>query len=174
MSSTAEIAEAVVQASESGIGRTIEGTAECRASGETIQCICAGRLVSRVRAQSAIITSLPTRAQSIWPESLAGPAISSDDAETGLAQQLCWGAMFGPGAVSEQELAEKAMDSLPERSVILGDRNFGIFSIAYAAQQRGIGVVLRLTDVRARKLAGLLSQPGEYRLVVEAEPLGRR
>ncbi|MGH9567434.1 MAG: IS4 family transposase, partial [Candidatus Angelobacter sp.] len=100
--------------------------------------------------------------QSHWP---VLRLVVMHDAETGLAQQPCWGAMFGPEAVSEQELAEKAMDSLPDRAVILGDRNFGIFSIAYAAQQRGIGVVLRLTDVRARKLAGPISQPGEYRSV---------
>jgi putative transposase len=100
--------------------------------------------------------------QSHWP---VLRLIVMHDAETGLAQQPCWGAMFGPEAVSEQELAEKAMDALPERSVILGDRNFGIFSLAYTAQQRGIGVVLRLTDVRARKLAGAISQAGAYRLV---------
>ena len=87
------------------------------------------------------------------------------DVETGLAQQPCWGPMFGPQAVSEQELAEQAMDSLPAQSVVVGDRNFGIFSIAYAAQQRGLRVLLRLTQVRARKLAGTaISQPGERRL----------
>jgi putative transposase len=85
------------------------------------------------------------------------------DAATGLAQQPCWGPMYGSQAVSEQELAEKAMDSLPAGSVVLGDRNFGIFSIAYAAQQRNLLVVLRLTDARARKLAGgPISEPGEY------------
>jgi hypothetical protein len=86
------------------------------------------------------------------------------DVETGLAQQPCWGPMFGPQAVSEQELAQQAMNSLPPGSVVVGDRNFGIFSIAYAAHQRGLQVVLRLTEVRARKLAGLLSQPGQHRL----------
>jgi hypothetical protein len=86
------------------------------------------------------------------------------DLATGLAQQPCWGPMFGPRAVSEQELAEKAMDSLPVQSVVVGDRNFGIFSIAHAAQQRGLQVLLRLTETRARKLAGSISQPGEYPL----------
>jgi putative transposase len=86
------------------------------------------------------------------------------DVETGLAQQPCWGPMYGPQAVSEQELAQQAMDCLPPRSVVVGDRNFGIFSIAYAAQQRGLQVLLRLTEVRARKLAGLLGQPGEHRV----------
>jgi hypothetical protein len=86
------------------------------------------------------------------------------DAATGLAQQPCWGPMFGAQAVSEQELAEKAMESLPTNAVILGDRNFGIFSMAHAAQQRSLAVVLRLTDVRARKLVGPICQPGEYRV----------
>ena len=87
------------------------------------------------------------------------------DARTGLAQQPCWGPMFGPQAVSEQALAERAMDSVPRDAVIVGDRNFGIFSTAYAAQQRGLAVVLRLTDVRARKLTGPVCQPGEYRVI---------
>lgn len=84
------------------------------------------------------------------------------DAATGLAQPPYWGPMFGPNARSEQDLATQAMEALPAAAVILGDRNFGIFSIAFAAQQRGLGMVLRLTDVRARKLAGPICQPGDY------------
>ena len=38
-------------------------------------------------------------------------------------------------------------------SVLLGDRNFGIFSVAYHAHTHGHGVVIRLTGVRARKIA---------------------
>jgi hypothetical protein len=99
--------------------------------------------------------------QSHWP---VLRIVVLHDVETGLAQQPCWGPMFGPQAVSEQELAEQAMDSLPARSVVVGDRNFGIFSIAYAAQQRSLQVLLRLTEVRARKLVGPLCEPGEHRL----------
>jgi hypothetical protein len=90
------------------------------------------------------------------------------DAETGLAQPPCWGPMYGANAVSEQELAEKAMHALPADAVIVGDRNFGIFWLANAAQQRKICVVLRLTDVRARKLAKPISQPGEYPVIWSA------
>jgi len=74
--------------------------------------------------------------------------------ETGLAEEPQWGAMYGPAAVSEQGLAEKAMDALAPGSVVVGDRNFGVFSIAWAAEQRGLRVVARLTEERARKLAG--------------------
>jgi len=88
------------------------------------------------------------------------------DVETGLAERPCWGPMHGPAAVSEQALAHQAMEPLPPGSVILGDRNFGIFSIALGAQQRGHPVVLRLTGVRAKALlSGVsISQEGEYRV----------
>lgn len=84
------------------------------------------------------------------------------DLTTGLAQEPCWGPMYGPQATSEQALSEKALQALPPDSVIVADRNFGIFSVAYAARIRGMRVVLRLTDARARKLAGPISKPGEY------------
>jgi len=74
--------------------------------------------------------------------------------ETGLAEEPRWGPMYGAEAVSEQELAQKAMDSLAPDAIVVGDRNFGVFSIAWGARQRGLAVVTRLTGERARKLAG--------------------
>ena len=43
------------------------------------------------------------------------------DVETGLAQRPCWGPMYGPRAVSEQALAEKAMDPVSPGAVMIGD-----------------------------------------------------
>jgi putative transposase len=74
--------------------------------------------------------------------------------ETGLAEEPRWGPMYGVEAVSEQQLAEQAMDALAPGSVVVGDRNFGVFSLAWQAQQRALGVVIRLTGERARKVAG--------------------
>ncbi len=76
--------------------------------------------------------------------------------------------MYGPQAVSEQELAEKAMETLPAQSVLMGDRNFGLLWVAYAAQRRELGVVLRLTKERAQKLVPAISQPGQYPVVWRA------
>jgi hypothetical protein len=90
------------------------------------------------------------------------------DVDSGLAQEPCWGPMYGAHAVSEQYLAEKAMASLPANAVILGDRNFGVLWVAYSAQQRGLGVLLRLTEARASKLAGGIAQPGEHRILWKA------
>ena len=85
------------------------------------------------------------------------------DLETGLAERPYWGPLNGRHAASEQALAERAIEHVPAGSVIVGDRNFGIFSTAYCAQQGGHGVVLRLTAVRAKSLmGGPISRAGDY------------
>jgi len=80
--------------------------------------------------------------------------VAVHELETGLAEEPCWGAMYGNDAVSEQQLANQAMASLDPDSILVGDRNFGVFSIAWQARQRGLDVVIRLSEQRARKLAG--------------------
>jgi hypothetical protein len=72
----------------------------------------------------------------------------------GAALEPCWGPMFGKAAVSEQSLAEKMLQRLPAKSVLLGDRNFGVLSVAYAARSQGHDVLVRLTKVRAQKIMG--------------------
>jgi hypothetical protein len=89
--------------------------------------------------------------------------------ESGLAEEPQWGPMYGPKAVSEQQLAEKAMDQLPSQAVLMGDSNFGVLWVAHAASQRGLATVLRLTEMRARKLmGGPISSEGEHRVVWKA------
>ncbi len=97
------------------------------------------------------------------------------DLETGLAERPYWGPMYGPKAVSEQALAERAMEHIPAGSVILGDRNFGIFSTAYGAQQRGQKVIVRLTAVRAQALLGSpITRSGEYAVRWQASRFDRK
>jgi hypothetical protein len=85
------------------------------------------------------------------------------DLETGLAERPYWGPFNGRKAVSEQSLAERAIAPIPAGSVIVGDRNFGIFSTAYSTQQAGHQAVLRLTAVRAKSLmGGPISCQGDY------------
>ena len=43
------------------------------------------------------------------------------------------GPMYGPGAVGELALATRLLPRLPAHSVLLADRNFGVFAFAYAA-----------------------------------------
>jgi hypothetical protein len=88
------------------------------------------------------------------------------DLQTGLAMRPEWGAMYGPQAVSEQQLLEAAVDRLPRGSVVVADINFGVFSVAYGAERRGHPVVLRMMLVRALRLAGGPLQDGIDRPIV--------
>lgn len=88
------------------------------------------------------------------------------DVRTGLAMRPEWGPMHGPRAVSEQGLLETAINRLPSGSTVIGDANFGVFSVACAAAQRGHPVLLRLTAQRAQRLAGGLLRDGIDRTLV--------
>lgn len=92
--------------------------------------------------------------------------VVAHDLHTGLAMRPEWGPMNGDEAVSEQALLERSIDRLPARAVVIGDANFGVFSVAYAATQRQHPVVLRLTAQRARSLAGEELRDGIDRGVV--------
>lgn len=102
-----------------------------------------------------------------WPTMLL---IAFHDAHTGLATRPSWGPMYGPRAVSEQDLAREALGRLPEDAIVLGDANFGIFVIVHTVQQTQRLMLLRLTVARARKvLGGNDVRPGRRRKV-EWEP----
>jgi hypothetical protein len=88
-------------------------------------------------------------------------ALVAQELTTGLAERPCWGAMYGPQAVSEQALTEQILDRLPDHSVLMGDINFGVFSVAFAATRRGHDVLLRLQPNRAAVVErGLAMQSG--------------
>lgn len=78
------------------------------------------------------------------------------DVQTGIAICPHW----GPETVSEQALGLRAIAGLPPGAVLIGDRNFGIFGVAYAAGQHGHAVLIRLTKQRAEHLAGSSLQAG--------------
>jgi hypothetical protein len=91
------------------------------------------------------------RGESHWP---ILRIVLLHDVETGLAQKPCWGPMYGSGAVSEQALATRVIDVLAPGAIIMGDRNFGVFGMAWAIHQRGHHPVIRLMAGRAERLAG--------------------
>jgi hypothetical protein len=85
------------------------------------------------------------------------------DVSSGMALYPQWGPLHGEHAVSEQGLAAKAFEQLPPAAVVIADRNFGVFSVAWEAGQRQCGVIVRLTKVRAEKLlGGPIAQTGDY------------
>jgi hypothetical protein len=97
------------------------------------------------------------------------------DLHTGLAMRPEWGAMYGAEAVSEQQLLERALERLPDGSTVIGDANFGVFSVAYAGVCGGHPVLLRLTTERARRLAGEALRDGvDQQLVWKPTAADRR
>jgi putative transposase len=89
---------------------------------------------------------------------------------SGLATRPAWGPMFGSQAVSEQGLAEEIMERLPAGAALLADRNFAVFSVAWAAQQHQHEVLFRITESRARRIAGGWLPPAGQEQRVEWRP----
>lgn len=89
--------------------------------------------------------------ESHWP---VIRVLVAHELETGLAMRPEWGPMYGPEAVSEQQLLETSIARLPAGATVIGDSNFGVFSVAWAATEKGYPVLLRLTTARASRLFG--------------------
>ena len=71
------------------------------------------------------------------------------------------GAMYGPNAVSETELARDGMAKLPSDSIVMADSGFGIFGVAYQARRYGLDFLFRMKKSNfesLRKKATLVSQ----------------
>src|SRR6266699_654883 len=89
---------------------------------------------------------------------------------SGLAARPCWGPMHGKQAVSEQALAKQILERLPADGVVMGDINFGVFSVAWDEQQSHHPVLLRLQEARARRMAGGFLPPAHSERWVEWRP----
>ncbi len=97
------------------------------------------------------------------------------DVFSGLALRPSWGPMYGPHAVSEQSLAEQALERLPHDAVVLADCNFGIFAFAWAVGQSHRPMIFRLSKPRAQKILGTALVPGtDRKMLWEASPWDRR
>ena len=76
------------------------------------------------------------------------------DIITGIAVNPTYGASHGDKATSEQALAKRILSQAESGSLIIGDRNFGVFSVGFAAQQLGQDILFRMTSLRAKRLFG--------------------
>lgn len=74
------------------------------------------------------------------------------DAFSGLAYAPNWSAGRGDEGRGEVSLAVEQLSGLEPGSIIIGDRNFGIFSFCYEADKRGLKSIVRLTEPRINKI----------------------
>ena len=101
--------------------------------------------------------------ESHWP---VLRVLVAQELTTAIAGRPCWGPMYGRKAVSEQALTEQILDRLPDRSVLMGDINFGVFTVAFASTQRGHDVLFRLQQSRALAMGrGLPMKPGTDQMI---------
>jgi hypothetical protein len=113
-----------------------------------------GSSILLAHSSESVRTYPPPRNQhgaSHWP---VMRVLVAHEVVSGLATPPCWGPMDGPAAVSEQGLAKDMLGRLPDGCGVLGDRNFGVFSMAYHATQQKHPCLFRLTEARARRLNG--------------------
>lgn len=92
--------------------------------------------------------------------------VTAHELTSGLATRPEWGAMYGPEAVSETRLAQRVLERLGGPAIVVADRNFGIFAVAYGAVSIGHGVVFRLKDDRFGRMVAQASAigPGQWSL----------
>lgn len=110
--------------------------------------------------QAAFPPASNQHGEGVWPVALL---VVAHELESGAATQPEVGAMFGPHAVSEVQLAQACFARLPADSIVMADSNFGIFSVAYGAAQHGHSFLLRMTERRfhsLRKGATCVSEGG--------------
>ena len=93
--------------------------------------------------------------ESHWPVVLT---VVAHDLATGLATIPEWGAMYGPNSVSELDLALRLVSRLPEDCMVVADRGFGIFRMAWELRHRRF--LLRVTDSRTKPRLGPESDLG--------------
>lgn len=115
-----------------------------------------GTTLSMPSTPSLIEAYPPSRNQngeSHWP---ILRLLVAHELHSGIALRPEW----GPKSVSEQQLTEPLLQRLPAKAGIMGDRNFGVFSIAWAAQQQEHPVLLRVTSERAKRAFGSAGNNG--------------
>lgn len=129
--------------------------------GSTIQ------LASTPALRAAFPPARNQHGASHWP--LLHLAVAHELA-SGLAASPTYGPMYGPQAVSELALAQRLLPQLPTGSILLGDRNFGVFAFAWAARQAGQDVLLRLSRTRFASLRKKAQPAGPGRWAVTWRP----
>jgi len=80
------------------------------------------------------------------------------------------GAMYGPNAVGEVALAVRLLQRIPAKSLLMADRNFGVFAFYYPAHQAGYDLVTRLTEARFRSMVKSAKPDGPGRWTLLWKP----
>lgn len=92
--------------------------------------------------------------------------VVAHDLNTGYAVRPSYGAFFGNNLTTESQLCDDLMPRLPDKAIVVGDRNFGIFVSCHSMASQGKDIVVRLTEGRAKKIAQQSMKDGVDKRVV--------
>lgn len=112
--------------------------------------LCDGTIIALTRTKEHVEAFRPTRNQhgsAYTPNFLC---LCCHELFSGIALTPRYGAYRGENARSEPGLFYEVLEDLPHKSLIVMDRNFGIFPVAYAAARKQHHILVRLTASRAK------------------------
>lgn len=81
----------------------------------------------------------------VWPMALL---VVAHELASGAALVPAVGAMYGEQAVSETALVDSLFTQMPADGIVMADAGYGIYSVAWKAQQTGRDFVFRMTSQR--------------------------
>src|SRR6266516_309409 len=125
------------------------------------------QLAPTLELRSAFPPATNQHGSSHWP--ILHLAVAHELA-SGLAVFPQVGPKYGPVAVSELALAQGLLLRLRERSILLADRNFGVFAFAWAAVDAKHDVLLRMTKGRFDALVKQAKKVGGGRWELTWQP----
>ena len=89
--------------------------------------------------------------------------VSAHELESGAAVRAELGAMYGSEADSEVAMAKLLFPRIPAHSLLMADRNFGVFGFVHAAVAAGHDVLVRLVQSRFEALKRSAEEAGPRR-----------
>lgn len=125
------------------------------------------KLASNAALRSLYPPASNQHGEGVWP--ILHWAVAHE-LSSGCAVRPETGAMYGPNAIGEVALACGLLPRLPAHSVLMADRNFGVFAFYYPAHQAGHDLVTRLTEARFRALVKTAKPAGPGRWTLLWKP----
>jgi len=86
---------------------------------------------------------------SVWP---VAELLLANELQSGCALLPQVDPMYGPNNASEAVQAQRILQRLPARSIVMADAGFGIYSVAHHAIEAGHAFLFRLTRSRFKAL----------------------